>query len=417
MIALVDCNNFFVSCERVFTPSLEHRPVVILSNNDGCIVSLSNEAKAIGLKRGDPYFRIRPLAASHGVVALSGNHRMYHDMSERVMSILRSLVPSIEIYSIDEAFLFLDSATGDPEGFGRHIRQTVLQYTGIPVSVGIASTKTLAKTAAHFAKKYPGYRGACIIDTETKRLRALELTDIGDVWGVGRRMRATMLRMGVDTAARFAAMSRDSVRRWFTVTGEKTWRELRGEACIDWQPTAADRQSITTSRSFAMDIYDFDTLREAVCTFAAIAARKLRRQGSYALELEVWLRTNRFHERNPQYAAASRETFPDATADTMQISAAATHALSRIYRQGYGFKKAGVTITRLTRREGIQYSLFRNAADSERRERLMKVVDTINEEIAGCASLHVASARPALTLLSRQHTQQSAGSVRLITTP
>lgn len=416
MIGLVDCNNFFVSCERVFTPSLENRPVVVLSNNDGCIVALSNEAKALGLKRGEPYFKVRHMADSHGVVALSGNHRLYGDMSDRVMSILRSLVPSIEVYSIDEAFLFFDPSTADLEGFGRYISETVRQYTGIPVSVGIAPTKTLAKIAARFAKKYPGYHGSCIIDSEQRRCRALQLTDVADVWGIGHRQSATLRRMGITTAWEFASLECNAVRRWFTVTGEKTWRELRGNPCIELQETPPDRQTITTSRSFPKDIYSFDELREAVCTFAAIAARKLRRQQCYALEIEVRIRTNRFHDRQPQYAAASRETFLDATSDTMQISAAATAALRRVWRRGYGIKKAGVTITRLTGRDGIQQSLFRDSADATRRERLMQVLDAVNEQLPGSAVLRLASARSPVSLISKGfRPDRSGGQIRIIT--
>ncbi len=393
MIALVDCNNFFVSCERVFNPALENRPVVVMSNNDGCVVAISNEAKALGITRGEPYFKIRSMAERNGVVALSGNHPLYGDMSNRVMSVLRSLVPEIEVYSVDEAFLFLDTAPGDVAEFGRYIVETVKNYTGIPVSVGIAHTKTLAKIAARFAKKFPGYKGACVIDDDVKRLKALELTEIGDVWGVGRRLRVRLQAMGIDTAAKFAAMEREQVRHRFTVTGERTWRELNGEKCIEQVEVPPERQTITTSRSFPTDIYNFEDLREAVCTFAAIAARKLRRQRSYALEIEVWAVTNRFHEHDPQYSGSAKESFIDATADTMQISAAATRALQKVWRQGYGFKKAGITITRITGRDGLQQSLFRDHADADRRERLMRVLDSVNENIPPQAAIRIASAK------------------------
>ena len=415
MIGLVDCNNFFVSCERVFSPSLEGRPVVVLSNNDGCIVALSNEAKAMGLTRGTPYFKVRAMAESHGVVALSGNHRLYGDMSDRVMSVLRSLVPAMEIYSIDEAFLFFDQSTGCLDEFGRYISDTVKRYTGIPVSVGIASTKTLAKVAARFAKQYSGYHGACMIGDDASRQRALELTGIGDVWGIGRRQCAHLQRMNVTTAAQFAAMERDMVRRHFTVTGEKTWRELNGEPCIELHQTPADRKSISSSRSFSRDIYDFDELREAVCTFAAIAARKLRRQQSLAIELQVMIRTNRFHQQLPQYSAESREKLADASADTMIISAAATNALKRIYKPGYGYKKASVTITRMTGRDGVQQSLFCDMRDSARRQRLMDVVDEINDQMAGGAALRLASARTPNSLIPhRTVADVKSGSVDIL---
>lgn len=397
MIALVDCNNFFVSCERVYNPALEHKPVVVLSNNDGCVVAMSNEAKAIGITRGAPFFKLRDLVKRHNVIALSGNHRMYGDISDRVMSVLRSLVPRIEIYSIDEAFLYLDPDMADLEGFGRYLVETVMRYTGIPVSIGIAATKTLAKMAARFAKKHPGYHGCCMIDTEAKRQKALELTEIGDVWGIGRRLRVHLSAMGIDTAARFAALSREQVRHRFTVTGEKTWRELNGQPCIEHVEVPPERQSITTSRSFATDLYSFDELREAVCTFAAMAARKLRRQRGYALEIMVWGRTNRFHLKDDQFTGSAKETFEYPTADTVQISQAATRALRQIWRPGIGFKKAGVTITRIVGHDGLQLGLFQDTAQAARRTRLMTLIDNLNASLPTAASLHLASTRPSST--------------------
>lgn len=402
MIGLVDCNNFFVSCERVFNPSLDGKPVVVLSNNDGCVVAMSNEAKKLGITRGEPYFKVRYLERE-GLIALSGNHRLYGDMSERVMSVLRSLVPSIEVYSIDEAFLLFEPDTGDLEGFGRYIVETVKRYTGIPVSIGMAPTRTLAKMAARFAKKYPGYHGACMIDTDVKRLKALELTEIGDVWGIGRRQSAKLKAMSIVTAAGFASLEHEQVRRLFTVVGEKTWRELRGEACIEHVTVPPERQTITTSRSFPKDIYSFDELRQAVATFAAVASRKLRKQHGLALEIEVWARTNRFNEKNPQYSSMARETFLDATADTMLISAAATRALKRVFRAGVGFKKAGITISRITSEEGFQQSLFHDVAEDERRKRLMNVIDSLNENLTASASVHVASAARATSLIAEGH--------------
>lgn len=413
MIGLVDCNNFFVSCERVYNPALEGKPVVVLSNNDGCVVAMSNEAKAMGITRGEPYFKIKD-RQQQGLIALSGNHRLYGRMSERIMSLLKALVPRMEIYSVDEAFLFFDSEIGDLEDFGRYISQTVRRYTGVPVSIGIAPTKTLAKVAARFAKKYPGYKGCCIIDNEDRRRKALELTDIADVWGIGRRHAKKLLAMGITRASQFSALSRDQVRRLMTVVGERTWCELHGEPCIEQMVITPDRQSITTSRSFPHDIHDFLELREAVSTFAAIAARKLRRQDCFALEIEVWVRTNKFHEREPQYAAAEKVRLVDPTNDTSQISAAATRALKRVFRQGYGYKKAGITITRLTGRNGLQHSLFSDTEQLSRRDRLMRVLDSINESVTSSGAVRTASSRSPISLISDKHQPPTlSGDVRL----
>lgn len=413
MIGLVDCNNFFVSCERVYNPALEGKPVVVLSNNDGCVVAMSNEAKAMGITRGEPYFKIKD-RQQQGLIALSGNHRLYGRMSERIMNLLKALVPRMEIYSVDEAFLFFDSEIGDLEDFGRYISQTVRRYTGVPVSIGIAPTKTLAKVAARFAKKYPGYKGCCIIDNEDRRRKALELTDIADVWGIGRRHARKLLAMGITRASQFSALSREQVRRLMTVVGERTWCELHGEPCIEQMVITPDRQSITTSRSFPHDIHDFLELREAVSTFAAIAARKLRRQDCFALEIEVWVRTNKFHEREPQYAAAEKVRLVDPTNDTSQISAAATRALKRVFRQGYGYKKAGITITRLTGRNGLQHSLFSDTEQLSRRDRLMRVLDSINESVTSSGAVRTASSRSPISLISDKHQPPTlSGDVRL----
>ncbi|MDE7387243.1 MAG: Y-family DNA polymerase [Muribaculaceae bacterium] len=378
MFALVDCNNFFVSCERVFRPSLIGRPVIVLSNNDGCAVALSNEAKALGFRRGDPYFKIKTEAERHGVVAFSGNHRLYGDMSARVMTVLRQEAIDLEVYSIDEAFMHLDPAIEDFADYGRRIARRVRRDTGIPVSLGIADTKTLAKVGARFAKKYPGYQSSCVIDTDEKRVKALSLTDIGDVWGIGRRNKRRLIEQGIVTALQFARLERESVRQTFTITGERTWRELNGEACIPSDWTAPDKRTITSSRSFAHDIYEIEELRQAMCAFATILGRKLREQNSYALEMTAYIATNRFNERAPQYTNSASITLPEPVSDTPAIAHAAIALLNRIWRRGYGIKKAGITITRLTTAEGRQPSLFADVNDLAKRDRLMAALDSIN---------------------------------------
>lgn len=393
MFGLADCNNFFVSCERVFHPSLRDKPVIVLSNNDGCAVALSNEAKALGFKRGDPYFKIRSDAERHGVAVLSGSHRMYGDMSRRVMSSLASIVPDgrIEFYSIDECFINIPDTIGDPLDFGRYAVRTVLRHTGIPISLGIAPTRTLAKVAARFAKKYPGYKGACIIDTEEKRLRALRLTDVSDVWGIGRRSAARLHCSGVNSALEFASLSVGQIRGLFSITGERTWRELNGEPCIVHEDPDIVNKTITSSRSFITDIRDFELLRQAVCSFAAIAGRKLRRMRGYARSVAVWVATNRFHEHEPQYSNSAEIMLPEAADDTPTLARHATEALRAVFRPEFAYKRAGFTVTRIVSADGMQPSLFADVDDISRRHRLMSVVDSLNESSLAPDMIHLAS--------------------------
>jgi DNA polymerase V len=395
MIGLIDCNNFFVSCERVFNPALRNRPVIVLSNNDGCAVAMSNEAKALGIKRGSPYFQIRQLCEQNGVFAFSGNHRLYGDMSTRVMATIAGIVPEIEIYSVDECFMHFDGwQTEQLPNVGRDIVRRVLRNTGIPTSLGIASTKTLAKIASKFAKKHPAYHGVCLIDNETKRRKALELTPIDDVWGIGRRLAVKMRAAHINTALQFADLPKERVQRLVNITGERTWRELNGEPCIGFEAEVANRKQICCSRSFGKAITDFAQLSEAVAAFTAIAARKLRQQKSCAVSLSVFIHTNAFREDQEQYYNCSHRTLDEATNDTMTLTAAAVDALRHIYRRGYAFKKAGVMITEIIDSAKVQPSLFGSAADRERRAKLMNVVDQINAGSMARDTVHVATQAP-----------------------
>lgn len=276
MIGLADCNNFFVSCERVFRPELLGRPVIVLSNNDGCAVALSNEAKQLGFKRGDPYFKIRAQADAQGVYVFSGNHRLYGDMSSRVMSTLRYFCDELEIYSIDEAFFYVADNVGSLDDFGRYVRHTVGRNIGIPVSIGFAPTKTLAKIAVRFSKKYPAYRGACVIDSAEKAEKAMSLTPVDEVWGVGRRNAPKLRRCHVDTALDLARMSLGHVSDLFGIVGVRMWRELNGEPCIDSEIVPPQRKTLTCSTSFRDDVYDEEILRNAVASYATTVARRLR---------------------------------------------------------------------------------------------------------------------------------------------
>ncbi len=387
MFGLVDCNNFFVSCERVFDPRLLDCPVVVLSNNDGCVVACSNEAKAIGIRRGVPFFRLRRLVEEGKLQVRSGNMALYGDMSRRVMSVIRRFVPRIEVYSVDECFLDLDGIAA-PEELGRQLAATVQRWTGIPVSVGLAPTKTLAKVASRFAKRYPGYRGCCLIDTDAKRVKALRLTDIGDVWGVGRRHVETLRAQGVQTAWDLTQWRPQRVRRVLALPGLNMWHELWGRSVIGLEPSTA-RKSVTSSRSFKSPLTDYEDLRAMVADFADHCADRLRRNGGAARLVTTYIRTDRFRPDLPQYANAASETLDVATSDLRELVAAAVRCLERIYRPGYGYKKAGVTLGAIES-DGVQGHLF-DGVDRQRQERLLAAIDRVRQK-NGRDALRVASA-------------------------
>lgn len=370
----MDCNNFYASCERVFNPALNGKPIVVLSNNDGCVIARSNEAKALGIKMGVPAYQIKDLVSSHEVTVFSSNYTLYGDMSGRVMSILAGLAPELEVYSIDEAFINLDGIQ-DIQSLGIDIVNKISRSTGIPVSLGIAPTKTLAKVANKFAKKYPAYNRLCIIDTEEKRIKALKLTDITDVWGIGRRQAAKLEKQRVKTAYDFTQLSGSWVRKNMTVVGERTWKELRGISCIDMESAPPAKKQICTSRSFGKMLTDIDTMAEAIATHASTCAKKLRQQKSYAMSLMVFIHTNNFREDLPQYWKNTVIHLPVPTNDTLEIVHYALAGLKTIFIQGYQYKKAGVIITEIT--EGAQMGLF-DKIDRTKREQLMQTIDQIN---------------------------------------
>lgn len=376
MFGLIDCNNFYASCERVFNPSLNGKPIVVLSNNDGCVIARSNEAKALGIKMGIPAYQIKDIVKQHDVAVFSSNYVLYGDMSGRVMSMLAELAPEIEVYSIDEAFLNLEGIQ-DLQTLGSEIARQVTRGTGIPVSGGIAPTKTLAKVANKFAKKYPAYNRLCIIDTEEKRIKALQLTDIGDVWGIGRRQAAKLEKQGVKTAYDFTLLPGSWVRKNMTVVGERTWKELRGISCIDMESAPPAKKQICTSRSFGKMIEDIDTMAEAIATHASTCAKKLRKQKSYAMSLMVFIHTNNFREDLPQYWKNTVLHLPVPTNDTQEIVHYALAGLKTIFIQGYQYKKVGVIITEIT--TSSQLGLF-DTVDREKREKLMQAIDKINGE-------------------------------------
>ena len=395
MYALVDCNNFFVSCERVFRPDLEGRPVVVLSNNDGCVVSRSNEAKAMGIPMGQPFFKIRSLMDKGQLVVFSSNYALYGDLSSRVMSLLADAVPQIEIYSIDEAFLHLEGI--DPEKIPvlcRDLVDKIRKWVGVPVSIGVAPTKTLAKIASHFAKKHKGYNGVCMMETDAKRLKALALTPIDDVWGIGRRLAPKMLARGIKTALDFVHRPREWVGETFNINLVRTWEELQGRACLE-EEREERRKSICTSRSFAEMIEDERELQLRISDFAAMCARKLRQEGSAAYDVTAFLYTNRFREDLQQYFPSATIRLEVAANSAQEIIGAALRGFRTVYRPGYQYKKAGVIVSGIVSDEEIQGSLF-DFDDKlrQKQDKLSEVMDAVNAETAGNSLIRLAVQRP-----------------------
>ena len=391
MYALVDCNNFFVSCERLFKPSLNGKPVVVLSGNDGCVIARSNEAKALGVGMGQPAFELRDLFERERVTIFSSNHILYGDISRRVMSLLARFSPEVEVYSIDEAFLLLDgiSMPCGVEAYGRMIADEVLRCVGVPVSVGIAPTKTLAKIASHRAKKMARYGGVCHLATPDQRAIALMECPISDVWGIGRRVTPRLLSEGVATAWDFTRLSCAYVRSNYTINGERTWRELRGEVCYTTDENPDVRQSITVSRTFGQGIMSFDELYEAVANFTATAAERLRRQGSAALSVMVFIKGRGC---SPQrYVGALQATLPVASDSTIELLQYARRTLSALYRRGEVYKKAGVILGHIIPRENVQLSLF-DTVDRAKHHRLMQVMDRVNKQV-GYRALRIGAER------------------------
>lgn len=378
MFALADCNNFYASCERVFRPDLQGRPIIVLSNNDGCAVARSNEAKALGIKMGDPYFKIRDIVERHNVAVFSGNMALYGDMSQRVRWVLEEYAPSVEVYSIDEAFLDLRGMEGiDFDAYAKRISSECWRLTSIPVSVGIAPTKTLAKIASKLCKKYPKLRGGCYMHRPQDIEKVLSTYPVEDVWGIGRRSAKKLKEYNIHTALDFRSLSEGVVRNMMGITGVRTWRELHGDACIEFEHTIEARQSIGVSRSFSHEIYEPRELAEQVANFAASAAEKLRAQHSACLEMMVYAYTNRFREDAPQTYGSTIVTFPEGTDDHRAIIAASTNALRDLYKRGFGYKKAGVVLTKLIPKSGVVGSLFAERDMAERDERLSATIDAI----------------------------------------
>lgn len=392
MYALADCNNFFVSCERVFRPDLWDKPVLVLSGNDGCVVSRSNEVKALGIKMGVPLYQIRDLVEKHHIACFSSNFSLYGDLSARVMSLLRNHTTRFEQYSIDEGFITLDHvAPAERKTYCENLVREIYQGTGIPVSMGIAPSKTLCKVASKYAKKYPGYRGACMIDTDEKRLKALAGFEVGDVWGVGRQTAAKLAALGISTALQFAEMSESRVQSLLHKPGLLTWRELHGIDCIDTSEMVS-KQSITTSRTFANPITTLPLMEQQLANFCDTCARKLRMQKSLCAQLIVFAHTSRFRTDIEQCQIVQTVNLSIPTSDTRELLSYMLNAFRPYFREGVQFKKAGVIFSRIVPEGSVVADLF-DERDRTRDAALQRTIDKIREK-AGRNAILLATQLP-----------------------
>jgi DNA polymerase V len=378
MIALIDCNNFYVSCERVFDPALRNKPVIVLSNNDGCAIARSEEAKALGIKMGTPAFMIGDLIRQHDVRVFSSNYALYDDMSSRVMQVINSFVPRTEIYSIDEIFADLSGlAYTNLVKLGQDIREAVGRITGIPVSVGIAATKTLAKMANRFAKKKKDANGVYAADTKEGLHTMLQATEVQDVWGVGAAY-AKMLKLnGFNTAAQLANAPEEWVRKNMSVVGQRLLNELRGMACIPFEEKAAAKKNICTSRSFGKLITSKREIRQAVATFTSSCGQKLRKEGSVARKIHVFIQTNPHRRQDPQYFHSITMEIEVPTNSTATLLKYSMRALDLLYKPGYNYMKTGVMVLDLQPASEVQMGLFEQR-DREKEEKIMGTLDELN---------------------------------------
>lgn len=387
VFALVDCNSFYASCEKLFRPDLRHRPVVVLSNNDGCVVARSKEAKDLGIPMGVPFFKIKDLLKRHRVGFFSSNYTLYADISRRVMSVLSEMTPDIEVYSIDEAFLDLSdiSELQSIEAFnhyGQLIRERIDKWVGIPIGVGIAPTKTLAKLANHAAKKYPASRGVVTLLAPQRREKLLKLTPVEDIWGIGRRLSQHLHQFGIHTAWDLACLHPDQARQQFSVVLERTVRELNGESCLLLDDIQTKKQ-IISSRSFGKTITQQSEMEQALSEYTAIAVAKLRREKQQAKQLSVFIQTNRYkHDEHYYYNSAAGDLVL-ASDDSREFIALALRLLKRIWREGYHYNKAGVMLSDFYTAQYDQTQLFDDEVQNMRGRYLMQTIDKLNHQLPG----------------------------------
>ena len=392
-IALIDVNNFYVSCERVFNPMLISKPVVVLSNNDGCAVARSNEVKALDVGMGAPWFKFKDLAKQHGIIALSSNYALYADMSNRVMSILREFSPDQEVYSIDESFLDITSfKRRDLIAYGQQMRSRILQWTGLPVCVGIGSTKTLAKLANHYAKKQSQFNGVCNLNqlSSNEANQLLSNIAVGEVWGIGRKLAPKLNVMGINSVLDLKQADSERLRQQFSVVMQKTIHELNGIVCIEMEDIAPAKKQILSSRSFGIPVRDYVSLSESVTLYMSRAAEKLRKQHSYAGSVYIHIRTSPFKPDEPYYGNGMTISLPSPTDDTRQLVNVALWGLRQLYKPNFNYQKAGVMLGELVSAEGCQTDLFANKSTSLNSNKLMTVMDGINQKM-GKESIKLAS--------------------------
>ncbi len=380
-IALIDVNNFYVSCERVFNPKLENKPLVVLSNNDGCAISRSNEAKTLGIKMGTPWFKLKEFAKQENVTALSSNYTLYLDMSHRVMTLLSKFSPEQEIYSIDESFLDLTTfKSKDLIKYSQQIKTKIKQWTGLPVSIGIGSTKTLSKLANHIAKKNSSFKGVCnlnVMDQDTLETWMSHIP-VNEVWGVGRSLAPKLNQLGIISVLDLKLADPDYIRQQFSIVLEKTVRELNGVMCMELKNIEEPNKEIMVSRSFGRRVKDKQELIEAITSYTSRAAERMRKQESVATSLYVYIRTSP-HDDKKQYANGVNIPLFQPTDDSMVLTNAALLGLDYIYRDGFDYQKAGVTLCNLTSKHKIQGNLFNDTIAHSR----MKIMDIINQRWKG----------------------------------
>ena len=387
-IALIDCNNFYASCERIFNPRLIGKPIVVLSNNDGCIITRSAEAKELGIKMGEPYFKAKKIIDKNNVKVFSSNYSLYGDISQRVMETLARFASDVEIYSIDEAFLGLNGFENyELSKYCKYIRRTIKQWVGIPVSIGVSTTKTLSKIANNLAKKNKEYDGVCILKSWFDINEALKLTSIEDVWGIGRRLSVFLKKYKINTAYDFTQLDKGWIRKNMGVVGEKTFLELCGVSCIELELIPSDKKSCCVSRSFSKPVEKIDDLEESVSSYGTRVAEKIREEGLVAESMSIFVLTNYFNRKEKQYSNSIKLQLPYPTNNSIKIVKRALEGIKKIYRQGYRYKKAGVILYGLTKAKQTRGLLD---YDRESSDSIMNTLDRINERY-GSSTIRLAS--------------------------
>lgn len=387
MFALADVNSFYASCEEVFRPDIKGKPLIVLSNNDGCVIARSAAAKRMGIKMGVPWFQLKDQPFPDKIYTFSSNYELYASMSSRVMSVLESLAPRTEIYSIDECFLDITRIDNciDFEDFGRQVRKTVFAHTGLTVGVGMGMSKTLAKSAQWASKEWPQFGGVLALTPGNPRRteKLLSLQPVEEVWGVGRRISKKLATMGIATALDLSRADTRFIRRNFSVVLERTVRELRGEACIGLEENPPAKQQIVCSRSFGQRIESYDAMRQAICRYAERAGEKLREEKQFCQHVSVFIKTSPFSPSSPYYANAAGEKLLLATQDTRDIIAAAVRGLDRIWQEGHRYAKAGIMLNDFSNGMNAQLGMFDESRPRAGAEKLMTVLDTINRSALG----------------------------------